>query len=113
MLIEVNFVGVNAMLMPCHNRHWRGSTLHARHAQSNFASVNVCFQPSITVTQSKNHCFAAISIVEPRAFIPEFQHLEPIISKISLVCRDQCLEVKRGVAGMKEGPKRESLHGYL
>jgi hypothetical protein len=73
----------------------------------------IVFNQALLLHNSKNHCFAAISIVEPRAFIPEFQHLEPIISKISLLCRDQCLEVKRGVAGMNEGPKRESLHGYL
>jgi hypothetical protein len=53
------------------------------------------FRPIPAITE----CIVITKFVEPHAFNLQFPHFAPIFNKISLLCKQQCLEVERGLGG--------------
>jgi hypothetical protein len=52
-----------------------------------------------------SECIVITKCLEPCAFNLQFPHFVPIFNKISLLCKQQCLELERGFKGWKKGPK--------
>ncbi len=59
------------------------------------------FRPIPTITE----CIVITKFLEPLAFNLQFPHFVPIFNKISLLCKQQCLEVERGVRDERKAQK--------